>query len=211
VTEPRPSVDVDEPAPGLPTVAPEPTRPGRYLLVAAVVLALTILAVAVGVPPLVRELRPPDLSAVETWDGLEVDHVPGDVDYPMTPPAGGPHADAWLACGSYDEPVPDENAVHALEHGTVWITHDPGLSGEEVERLRRQLPGEGILSPHDDLPGVVVVTVWGRRLVLDGADDPRLGLFLEEYGDGHTSPEPFASCEGGVDASGEPAGPEQSA
>ena len=48
------------------------------------------------------------------------------------------------------------------------------------------------MSPYDGLPGPVVVTVWGRQLALDGPDDPRLELFLREFGDGHTSPEPFA-------------------
>jgi hypothetical protein len=43
-----------------------------------------------------------------------------------------------------------------------------------------------------------VVTVWGARLQLDGADDERLGLFLEEYGDGHTAPELGVSCQGGT-------------
>jgi hypothetical protein len=44
----------------------------------------------------------------------------------------------------------------------------------------------------------VVVTVWGRQLALTGADDPRLGMFVAAFGDGHTAPEPFASCAGGV-------------
>ncbi len=52
-------------------------------------------------------------------------HVPGDVDYDQAPPAGGDHDPAWLECGVYDAPVRDENAVHSLEHGTVWVTHDP--------------------------------------------------------------------------------------
>ena len=30
-------------------------------------------------------------------------------------------------------------------------------------------------------------------------DDPRLALFLAGFSDGHTSPEPFASCAGGID------------
>lgn len=186
------------------------TRPGRYLVAAAVVLALAIVAVAVGVPMLLRQARP-DLGAVQVHEDLPLDHVTGDVDYPATPPVGGPHAPAWLECGTYDEPVPDENAVHALEHGAVWITHAPSLPREDVDALAEQLPPEGILSPHEELAGPVVVTVWGRQLVLDGAEDPRLGLFLEEYGDGHTAPEPFASCEGGVDADGEPVGPEEGA
>lgn len=120
------------------------------------------------------------------------------MDYPQTPPAGGAHAPIWLACGVYDEPVRDENAVHDLEHGTVWITHDPGLSQSDLDALAAQLPDNGIMSPHEDLPSPVVVTVWEAQLALDGADDERLGLFLEEYGDGHTAPEFGASCQGGT-------------
>jgi hypothetical protein len=43
-----------------------------------------------------------------------------------------------------------------------------------------------------------VITVWGAQLQLTGPDDPRLPLFLDEFGDGGTSPEGMASCEGGV-------------
>lgn len=188
----------------------QPTRPGPYLLVAAIVLALTVAALAVAVPWLLGQARPADLSAVDRHDDLALDHVEGDVDYPTSPPVGGPHAAAWLGCGVYDVPVPAENAVHSLEHGAVWITHED-LTGKDLDRLREQLPDEGILSPHPDLPGPVVITVWGRQLVLDGPEDPRLALFLERFGDGHTAPEPFASCQGGVDETGQVPDPGQAA
>jgi len=94
--------------------------------------------------------------------------------------------------------------VHDLEHGTVWITYDPSLPSRDVEALRDLLPDNGIMSPYDGLPSAVVVTVWGAQLALDRALDPRLPLFLEEYGDGHTAPEFGASCEGGTpDPTGE--------
>lgn len=184
---------------------PEPTRPGRVVLAAAVAFALALVAAAAFVPLLVRAATPPaDLSQVMVFEGLDLDHTDGEVDYLMSPPAGGPHAPEWLACGAYDTEVPEENAVHSLEHGTVWITYDPSLAADEVASLEASLPAEGILSPYDGLPSDVVVTVWGRQLALEGADDPRLSLFLTEFGDGHTAPEPFASCEGGVDESGSP-------
>lgn len=125
-------------------------------------------------------------------------HTSDEVDYAQTPPMGGEHDPAWLECGHYDEPVRDENVVHSLEHGTVWITHDPDLPPKDVAALARLLPDEGILSPYPGLPAPVVVTVWNRQLRLTGADDPRLALFVEEFGDGATSPEPFASCRGGL-------------
>lgn len=180
-------------------------RPRRLPLVLASASAALVLGAAL-VAPLVdrvvrgdaQEQRALDLSLVETWEITDRAHTTGDVTYPQDPPAGGAHAPIWLACGVYDEPVREENAVHDLEHGTVWITHDPGLSAADVEALADQLPDNGILSPREGLPSPVVVTVWGAQLRLDGADDERLGLFLEEYGDGHTAPEFGVSCHGGT-------------
>ena len=180
-------------------------RSRRLPLVLATVASLGVLGAALAAPLVDRALRGEereqralDLSLVETFEIGSTEHVEDDVDYPMDPPAGGRHHPIWLDCGVYDEPVREENAVHDLEHGTVWITHDPALPGDDVAALAEQLPDNGILSPREDLPSPVVVTVWGARLQLDGADDERLGLFLEEYGDGHTAPEFGVSCRGGT-------------
>ena len=125
-------------------------------------------------------------------------HVRGRVAYAQVPPVGGDHDDVWLECGRYDKPLPNENAVHDLEHGVVWITYRPDMSASDVALLADSLPTEGIMSPYDGLPAPAVVTVWGIQLQLTGADDPRLPLFIEEYGDGASSPEPGASCAGGA-------------
>jgi len=183
---------------GPPDVLDQEPRHGRVAVIAlAVVAALVVVVGAVAVPLWTAADEPPTLDAVVVEKPTSA-HVSDDVDYEQTPPAGGDHDPAWLECGVYDEPVRDENAVHSLEHGTVWVTHDPDLDAASVDELAERLPAESILSPYDGLPGPVVVTVWGRQLVLDGVDDARLELFLREFGDGHTSPEPFASCNGGV-------------
>lgn len=139
-----------------------------------------------------------DLSEVVVLEQPTTRHVDGGVAYDQTPPAGGDHDPAWLECGVYDEPVREENAVHSLEHGTVWVTYRPGLDEAGIRTLAAAVPDESVVSPYDGLKAPVVVTVWGAQLALTGPDDPRLVLFLAEYGDGHTSPEPFASCAGGV-------------
>lgn len=185
-----------------------PVRRSRFLLILSAVVSLVVLGGALAAPLVARvagyEGAPLDLSDVQTWEITDTRHTDGDVDYPQTPPAGGPHAPVWLDCGVYDVPVRDENAVHDLEHGTVWITHDPDLLERDVEALADQLPANGILSPREDLPSPVVVTVWGAQLALDGARDARLRLFLEEYGDGHTAPEFGVTCNGGTpDPTGE--------
>ena len=192
----------------------------RLGLLLAVVAAVVVVALAVVVPRLgddeddnaalrsgdpsgtVAADQEPDpgsgLDQVAQYDVGEVVHTDDQVDYEQSPPVGGDHANEWLQCGTYDEPVREENMVHALEHGTVWITYRSDVPEPDVEALAGELPAKGVLSPYDDQDAPVVVTVWNTQLRLTGADDPRLEEFIATYGDGGTSPEPFASCEGGV-------------
>lgn len=198
------------PPPAYPPPPPPPPAPRRrraWPIVLAVVVAVLLVGAAASVPlvlsqddadDIARE-GPVNLDAVEVYDDLDPAHTDEDVDYPQSPAVGGPHAPVWLDCGVYGEEVREENVVHDLEHGTVWITYEPGLDADEVSVLEDVLPQNGILSPYDELPAPVVVTVWGRQLELAGADDPRLELFIDEYGAGETAPEPNASCAGGID------------
>jgi hypothetical protein len=154
----------------------------------------------------------PALKAVKTFDYVGNEHTTDPVTYPETPPAGGPHDPVWLDCGSYTQPVRNENAVHALEHGTVWITYRPGTSAADVQTLETALGSvkdkKTILSPYPGLPSPAVVTVWNAQLDLDSADDPRLQDFLDFYGDGHTAPEAaMASCAGGKQIYASPSNP----
>jgi hypothetical protein len=175
----------------------------------AVVAALSVVAAAVLVPRVVDSFKDDDVTSpsidepansdVVVVDDLSTEHRDDvDIEYDQVPPLGGPHDPEWLACGVYDEPLRDENAVHDLEHGTVWITYRPDIADEDLATLTDVVPDDAILSPYPDLPAPVVVTVWGVQLRLDAADDPQLAEFLDEYGDGHTSPEPFVTCEGGL-------------
>jgi hypothetical protein len=144
----------------------------------------------------------PALSAVQTYSYVGNQHTGDPVHYTETPPVGGFHDPVWEDCGVYDQPVRNENAVHSLEHGTVWITYRPGLPAADVQTLETALGAvedkKTILSPYPALPAPVVVTVWNAQLDLTSADDPRLATFIDFYGDGHTAPEAaMASCAGG--------------
>ncbi len=177
-------------------------------VVAALVLVPVLVASAdgsgavaksgVGGPP-GSSAEPSDvtLADVRTYE-VGRDHQDGAIDYPESPPVGGPHHPVWLDCGVYDVPVPEEHVVHDLEHGTTWLTYRPDLAEDQVAALADLLPSNGILSPYADQDAPVVVTVWERQLDLTGADDPRLPLFLRELGGGATAPEPSASCAGGA-------------
>jgi hypothetical protein len=79
-----------------------------------------------------------DIAGVELFQNTS-EHVEGTVDYPQNPPAGGPHNQYWLNCGVYTEEQTNENAVHSLEHGAIWVTYDPSLSDAAPHHLRRPL------------------------------------------------------------------------
>ena len=130
-------------------------------------------------------------------------YVEGVVDYAQTPPAGGEHNQAWLNCGVYEQPVPNENAVHSLEHGAIWVTYDPELPAAELEALKSYLPSTYVvLSPFEGLDSPIVLSGWNSQLALDSADDERIPAFFEEYWKSQNVPEPGALCTGAYDAPG---------
>ena len=146
-----------------------------------------------------------EIEGLELFEGLEANHVETPVTYTMSPPAGGDHNATWLNCGVYSEPVPNENAVHSLEHGAVWVTYNPDeIDADGVAELRTKLPSSYIvLSPFPDLQAPVVASAWGAQVELDGPTDERLSSFLEKYWQSPTSPEPGAACSGGLDGPGQ--------
>ena len=143
------------------------------------------------------------IEGVETFDN-GTDHVTGEVDYPQNPPAGGPHNQAWLNCGVYDQVQVDEHAVHSMEHGAVWITYDAeALTDAEVETLREYVPGTyGLMSPYEGMDTPITLSAWNAQLKLDSVDDPRIEQFFEAYWRSPDVPEPGAACTGAVDGPG---------
>jgi hypothetical protein len=178
---------------------------GSLLAVGAVVLVITFV-----VQSAVPKVDPDDIAieGLQTFDGLTAVHVATAVDYEadygMNPPAGGNHNQAWLNCGVYSEVQQNENAVHALEHGAVWVTYDAdALSEGDVETLRDEIPSTYmLLSPYPDLPAPVVASAWGVQVELDGVDDPRLADFIAKYRQSADAPEPGAACTGAIDGPG---------
>jgi hypothetical protein len=163
-------------------------------------LAVLAVIVLVVVTVVLRAQREAGIPGVQSYANLGRNHTTGTVRYYPIPPVGGDHNPELLNCGIYDQPVPNENAVHSLEHGAVWITYQPTLPQTAVEQLRQLVRGHGyaILSPYTNLPAPVVASAWGVQLLLSGADDPRLPRFIAKYEQGLQTPEQGAPCSGGI-------------
>ena len=135
------------------------------------------------------------IQGVETFGGIDAGHSEAPVSYPQVPPVGGIHNPLWQQCGFYAEPVPNEKAVHSLEHGAIWITFRPDLPQAEIDALATLARGRNLIlvSRWDNgLPAPVVATGWGRQLRLQSASDPRLLEFIRLYA--NQGPEINAPC-----------------
>jgi len=143
------------------------------------------------------------IEGVETYQNRS-DHVQGAVTYEQDPPAGGPHNPYWLNCGVYTEPQANENAVHSLEHGAIWITYNPDEVDEAgIDALKAVMPSSyAILSPYPGLDTPVAVSGWNHQLKVDDPTDPRIGEFFTEYWRSQNVPEPNATCSGAIDGPG---------
>ena len=122
--------------------------------------------------------------------------------YTHSPPFGGTHDGYWAACNGvvYPTPVRNENMVHALEHGSVWIAYNPDqITGDAVKTLAAKVDGQPyrLMSPYPGLDQPISLQSWGHQLKLSDANDPRIDEFIQSLRTNqYAYPEPGASCAG---------------
>lgn len=140
------------------------------------------------------------IQGAQSYDGLARNHVDGTVDYPQSPPVGGDHSPVWQNCGVYDQPVRNENAVHSMEHGAVWLAYDPELPADQVAVLAAFAVNQThvLVAPYQGLTNAVTAIAWGVQLALSSVTDPRLAQFVEKYQEGPQTPELGVTCSGGT-------------
>ncbi|MFG2321661.1 DUF3105 domain-containing protein [Streptomyces sp. NPDC048568] len=142
-------------------------------------------------------------DGVKTWDGdLARNHVTKKVSYPVDPPVGGDHNQAWMNCNGdvYTKPLNNENAVHSLEHGAVWVTYTDAAPKADVEKLAAKVKKTpySLMSPDEKQQDPIMLTAWGHQRTVTGADDPNVDKFFEKFVQGEQTPEPGAACTNGL-------------
>lgn len=175
----------------------------------AVVAAAALAAVMSGATPRTAagasgvDPAKANVAGESVYRGLKNNHVLTPVSYPAEPdpPVGGPHNPIWQNADGvvYDAPLQNEHAVHALEHGAVWVTYRPGLAADQLARLRSRVTGVPyrMMSPLPGQPAPVILTAWGHQLRLSDATDSRLDQFLKDYTEGPQALEPGGPVTGG--------------
>jgi hypothetical protein len=124
-------------------------------------------------------------------------HQYGHIDYKQSPPVAGPHNYNWQRCQGdvYPAQIANEHAVHALEHGAVWIAYRPDLPKDQVEKLAGKVRGNDFMfmSPYPNLDKPISLQAWGYQLKVDNASDGRIDDFVKALRQNATQ-EPGAAC-----------------
>jgi hypothetical protein len=132
-------------------------------------------------------------------------HKAGPLTYPTSPPVGGTHNPTWQNCMGdvYPAEIPKEQAVHALEHGAVWVTYNPSLPKDQVDALAAKVKDKSfmLMSPYPGLDKPISLQAWGYQLKLDDAGDKRIDQFISALRQNATQ-EPQAGCSGGITDTG---------
>ena len=113
-------------------------------------------------------------------------------EYNSNPPTSGSHYAKEADWGIYESELPDEQAIHNLEHGGIWLSYK-NLNSVELNQLKqfaKEHPQSIILSPREKNDSKVAVASWTRLMKLDEVNVEKIELFYK--GNKNKSPEPLA-------------------
>lgn len=166
----------------------------EMLIIKYTSIALAVIVVGALVFAGFVYLRDRDLNqepdGVVTFEYADANHIDGQIDYSAQPdyqgeipPAGGAHNAVPQQCDIYDAPIRPENAVHSLEHGAVWITYQPSLPQDQIDKLRDLAEGDEyiLMSPLDTIGAPIVLTAWEHQLSLQSFDETQVERFIRSY------------------------------
>jgi hypothetical protein len=136
-----------------------------------------------------EETRPGEQTTTAGSDHINVgdEHDP----YVTNPPTSGAHGSP-VNFSVYQEELLDENVVHNLEHGGIWISYK-NLGQEDVGKLEdigRKYSGRTVVSPRSANDSNVVVASWGRILELEEVDVEKITEYVKK--NFNRSPEPLS-------------------
>jgi hypothetical protein len=105
-------------------------------------------------------------------------------DYNSNPPTSGSHWSNPAENGVYDIQLPDEQLVHNLEHGHIWISYKSDISQEALNRLIEIAEDDDwkvVLSPREENDSLIAVAAWGRLLKMDEPDFQKIEDFIKTF------------------------------
>jgi len=159
------------------------------MIAAGVLIAAFVLVVIVR--NTIAEQNPPgDLSIPDTstrYPSQGQDHIAVGQAHPAynsNPPTSGWHYINPAAWGVYTETLPDEQLIHNLEHGGIWMSYQDPTDQTIINDLldiASRFPSHIIVEPRPANDSPVAVAAWGQLLKMDTVDKETIYAFIRRY------------------------------
>lgn len=153
---------------------------------------IVVIAIGYGVVILVRQGQQPRPGEAFPIQGQE--HIAVGVSheaYNSNPPTSGPHYAQPANWGVYQIELPDEQVIHNLEHGGIWISYTDiddttKMALENIAKSRSKI----IVTPRSKNDAPITLASWGKLQKFQTLDEQAIQVFIEA--NSNKSPEPFA-------------------
>ena len=166
-------------------------RAKRAGQVKSIIIGVIVIAAAgVGVYFLVQDSTPMGEDFSRSVTILSAGHItPGSSlpEYTSNPPTSGPHYGQTARAGFREEAIVDQNIIHNLEHGGIWISYRPSVSEEIKEGLKKFKGGKIIITSREANEFDIALAAWGRIDTFNIEDGvlpkERIEDFIKRYTD----------------------------
>ena len=126
--------------------------------------------------------KPGEFFAAQSRDHIAVGASHSE--YNSNPPTSGWHYAVPAQSGIYDTVFPDEQLLHNLEHGHIWIAYRPDLPKDQIEALAdiaKSYSSKIIMVPRPNNPAPIALAAWEYLLKLDSFNEQQVKDFINAY------------------------------
>ena len=136
-----------------------------------------------------KQQRPGEAFAIQGQEHIAVGA--SHPEYNSNPPTSGWHYAQPANWGVYQTELPDEQVIHNLEHGGIWISYT-GIDDATKTALEKIAKSNSkvIVTPRSKNDAAIVLASWGRLQKLQTLDEQAILAFIDA--NSNKSPEPFA-------------------
>jgi len=150
------------------------------------ILALVI--IGYGISFLAQTTAPEGEDFSIAYDIQGQNHIAEGATHPSynsNPPSSGWHYASTVRGRFYEEALPDEQVIHNLEHGDIWIAYHPDISDEAKDILESFAGQYVVVSPRATNDGDISLVAWGRVDTFDIengiVDEERIRNFIKRH------------------------------
>lgn len=126
--------------------------------------------------------QPPLGQEIEIQPATHISAGEVHPDYNSNPPTSGWHYVDPAPWGVSTEPIVDEQAIHNLEHGGIWLSYHPDqITQETLDQLTtlvRTYPSKVFLSPRAGNDTPIAIASWGRLEKTETFDEAQIRDFV---------------------------------